>query len=248
MQVTILKQVSTRAIMHGMALLLTLTTVGQTAQAQTQAPATNDEKLSYAIAVEISRRFAQQGWAIDEEMAVRGFRDSAQGKLALPEDEMRRVLNGLQGQARQRASMDRRIASLMNLRKGEAAMAVNAAAPGVVSLPSGVQYRVLSAGKGTAMGTNDTVRVSYVVRLLDGKEVMRVDRATSVEREALIPGLRELVDLMPADARWRAWIPPEQAYGVTGQGETIGPNQTLVLDLERHPAAQTRQDAQARRN
>lgn len=205
---------------------------------QAAEPRTKDEKLSYAIAVEIARRFAGQGWTLDEAMAARGFRDAARGTPALSEDELRAVLKGLQGQARQKAAMDRRIAALANLRSAEAALALNAAAPGVTTLPSGLQYRELATGEGEPEPADARLRLGYVARLLDGREVQRIgaDQPAELEAATLLPGLREAAARMRPGARWQVWLPPSLAYGPAGSGGDVGPNEALVVEIHRHRA------------
>lgn len=198
-------------------------------------PATVAEKLSYAIALEVARRFADQGLAVDEAMALRGLRDAARGSAALPDDEVRRLLNSLQAQARQKSAQDRRIALLRNQRNGEATLQSLDARAGMHRLDDGIRYRIERAGDGEAPQLAPRERVRFVARTLEGREVARIGEREPqlVDTQSLIPGLRKALSRMPSGARWTLWIPPEQAYGLAGNGE-VGPGELLVFEFERH--------------
>jgi FKBP-type peptidyl-prolyl cis-trans isomerase len=114
-------------------------------------------------------------------------------------------------------------------------MTANGAKQGVESLESGVQYKVISAGDGEMPVAGDKVRVHYTGTLLDGTEFdssRKRGEPTDLALGDVIPGWQQALTRMPVGARWMVWIPPDQAYGTRGAGSVIGPNETLVFDIE----------------
>ena len=106
---------------------------------------------------------------------------------------------------------------------------------GVITLPSGLQYKVLESGKGGSPGTEDLVVVHYRGRLLDGTEFdssHKRGQPATFSLAGIIPGWQEILQLMGEGALWEVVIPPELAYGKAGAGGLIGPNQTLVFEIE----------------
>jgi FKBP-type peptidyl-prolyl cis-trans isomerase len=133
--------------------------------------------------------------------------------------------------ARSQASAD----AERNRRAGEAFLARNRDADGVVTLPSGLQYKVLKAGDGRKPALDDTVVVHYRGTLLDGTEFgssYRAGRPGTFPLRASIAGWREALQLMPAGSRWQLFVPPHLAYGERGGGRAIGPNATLIFEAE----------------
>jgi FKBP-type peptidyl-prolyl cis-trans isomerase FklB len=109
----------------------------------------------------------------------------------------------------------------------------NAAKPGVVTLPSGLQYQVITAGKGPKPTASSTVRTRYRGALLDGTEFDSSGQdEASFPVGGVIPGWTEALQLMPVGSKWRLFVPPELAYGPRGAGQAIGPNATLVFEVE----------------
>jgi FKBP-type peptidyl-prolyl cis-trans isomerase len=132
---------------------------------------------------------------------------------------------------RSRASAD----AERNRRAGEAFLARNRGAPGIVTLPSGLQYEVLKEGEGRRPTLEDTVVVHYRGTLLDGTEFgssYRTGRPGTFPLRASIAGWREALQLMRAGSKWRLFVPPHLAYGARGGGDAIGPNATLVFEAE----------------
>jgi FKBP-type peptidyl-prolyl cis-trans isomerase len=122
-----------------------------------------------------------------------------------------------------------------NRKAGEAFLAANKAKAGVVTLPSGLQYRILKAGDGGKPSDADTVECRYRGTLIDGTEFDRSDpsgQPATFKVAGVIPGWREALKLMSAGSKWQLFIPPQLAYGARGAGRAIGPNATLIFDLE----------------
>jgi FKBP-type peptidyl-prolyl cis-trans isomerase len=126
-------------------------------------------------------------------------------------------------------------AATENKKKGDAYLAENKKQRGVVALPSGLQYKVLKEGKGAKPKATDTVSVNYRGTLTDGTEFdSSAKHGGPVEFPVnqVIPGWTEAMQLMPVGAKWQLVIPPDLAYGMQGRGEHIGPNSTLVFEVE----------------
>lgn len=209
-------------------------------QSAERAPHSAEQKFSYAIAVEVARRFADYGLALDVDMAMQGFRDGMEGRSMLSEDELRRLRSGLQSQTRQRAALDRRLAPLRSLRNGEAFMLSNAAIEGVQTLPGGIQFKVIGKGSGEAKRDTENLLVRFQGRLLDGKPIggIGADKPERVRVSDLLPGLQQVFRAMSPGAKWTVWIPAELGYGARGNGDAVPPHEVLVFDVEHAGSAQ----------
>lgn len=193
------------------------------------------EMMSYSIGVDIARNFRRQEIDIDDALLAQGLRDGFGNRpLLLPEKEVRRALNGFRSELRQKTSGQRKLAALDNKRRGKEFLAANKGREGVVTLPSGVQYKVLKTGDGRRPTDADKVLCEYRGTLLDGTEFDRTEPGKPVTLEVgrLIPGWKEALRRMPAGSRWQIAIPPKLAYGERGVGSEIGPNETLLFEVE----------------
>jgi len=130
--------------------------------------------------------------------------------------------------------LSKRIATEDNKKKGEAFLQANKAKEGVVALPNGLQYKVLKAGDGRKPLESDMVLCHYRGTLLDGTEFdsTEAERPATLKVSALINGWKEALKLMPAGSKWQLAIPPQLAYGERGVGGDIGPNETLLFEVE----------------
>jgi FKBP-type peptidyl-prolyl cis-trans isomerase len=199
------------------------------------------DKLSYGMGVAMARTFQRQGADIDVDVVARGLRDAIQGKkLLVAEEELRAALGGLQGDLKQKYARARSAADA-NRKEAEAFLASNARKDGVVTLPSGLQYRIIKAGHGKKPTDADDVQCHYRGALVDGTEFdssYERGRPATFKLASVIPGLREALRLMPVGSRWQLVVPPQLAYGERGvRGEKgtpgkIGPNATLLFDLD----------------
>lgn len=196
---------------------------------------TKQDVQSYGIGVNIAKSFKRDGIEIDMELLVKGMRDFMSGeRLLMPERDMRRAMNALQSEVRQKAAARNRIAAEDNKKKGEAFLAENRNKEGVVALTSGVQYKVLTGGDGKMPAEGDQIECNYRGTLLDGTEFDGTDpgRPATLKVSQLIPGWKEAVKLMPEGSRWMVYIPSQLAYGSRGVGSDIGPNEALVFEVE----------------
>jgi FKBP-type peptidyl-prolyl cis-trans isomerase len=206
-----------------------------TAHAQQTAPQTDNEKRSYAVGVQVAEGIKSQGVDVDPAMVAAGVRDALAGtKLLMSDDEIEAAIGALEQDMRQKQEQARTALLEKNKKAGEEFLAANGKKEGIVSLPSGLQYKILTAGQGRNPTDDDTVVCNYRGTLLDGKEF-----DSSYGREPatfgvkdVIPGFREAVKLMSAGAKWQLFIPAELAYGERGAGNAIEPNATLIFELE----------------
>ena len=202
---------------------------------EAQALKTQRDVQSYGIGVNIAKSFKRDEVDIDLELLVKGMKDVMAGdRLLMPEKELRRAMNSFQSELRQKAAARSRIAAVDNKKKGDDFLAQNRNKEGVVTLASGVQYKVLKAGDGKLPTEVDTVECHYRGTLLDGSEFDSTEpgKPATLKVAQLIPGWKEAVKLMPAGSKWQLYIPPQLAYGPRGVGSDIGPNETLVFEVE----------------
>ena len=192
--------------------------------------------VSYAIGVDIARHFRRLGIEVDEEQVRRGFADGLSGdRLRMPESESRRIVVTIQNEAMQRGANIRRNPASLNRYEADTFLGLNQKRPGVVTLPSGLQYRVLTQGTGPKPVSTAHVVCHYRYTYLDGSEFSASEPSKPVHfvaSEATIKAWSEALPLMPKGAKWRLFIPSDLAYGKVGLGKEIGPDMGLICDLE----------------
>jgi FKBP-type peptidyl-prolyl cis-trans isomerase FklB len=199
---------------------------------------TDKEKASYGLGMKIGGDLRKQGAAesLDPAITARGLRDAMSGgKTALTEEEGRAALTKLQTEVRQKMEAKAHQQGEANRQTGEAFLAANKTEDGVVTLPSGLQYKVLTEGKGPKPTVTDTVTCNYRGTLLNGKEFdssYKRGEPASFPVNGVIKGWTEALQLMPVGSKWQLFIPPDLAYGDRGAGGDIGPDETLVFEVE----------------
>ena len=188
--------------------------------------------VGYQLAMRARQKLAQAGIELSPEAYGEGIADSLAGKA--PKYEQDTVVAAIQAiQAAQTARQD--AAKTKNRTDGDAFLAENAKKPNVKVLPSGLQYIESQAGKGQTPSAGSTVVVHYRGTLINGEEF---DSSYSRGQPArfspggVIPGFREALLNMQVGSKWRVFIPSQLGYGEQGAGGKIGPNQTLIFDLE----------------
>jgi FKBP-type peptidyl-prolyl cis-trans isomerase FklB len=194
---------------------------------------TPEQRFSYTLGVRMAKMLSAQGinrldgMAFGEAVAdvING------GKLQLTEEQMAEALKWRSEQARK----EREERAAKALEKSKQFMAGNAGKPGVKVLDSGVQYQVIREGEGTPPTLEDKVKVHYEGRTIDGKKFdSSYDRGepATFALKGVVKGFSEALTHMKPGAKWKVYIPPELGYGKRGAGNVIGPNETLIFDLE----------------
>lgn len=191
---------------------------------------TKEEKLSYALGMSIASNLINSGVkSLNIDLFAQALKDLYGGKQpALSPDEANQILDSfMNGNAGNDAEQ--------NLQDGLAFLAENSGQEGVVQLESGLQYKVLTEGTGRKPGLKDKVKCHYHGTLIDGTVFdSSVQRGKPAEFpvSGVIGGWVEALQLMPVGSKYRLFIPPDLAYGPRGAGGTIGPNSTLIFDVE----------------
>jgi FKBP-type peptidyl-prolyl cis-trans isomerase len=199
---------------------------------------TQKEKASYALGMKIGGDLRRQGvnTAVDPAIAARGFKDALAGSKALiTEDEERAALTQLQSDVRNKQEAKAHEQGSGARKEGEAFLAANKSKEGVVTLPSGLQYKILKEGTGPKPTASDTVTCNYRGTLLNGKEFdssYKRGEPTSFPVGGVIKGWTEALQLMPVGSKWQLFIPGDMAYGERGAGGDIGPGETLIFEVE----------------
>ena len=210
--------------------------------AASQAPApspafkSQKEKLSYAIGMEMGKGVKAQGIEVDPSILMQGLKDAlSDAKSQMSDEEIKQVITALQQDIRQKQMQAQEAAAAENKTKGEAFLAANAKKDGVVVLPDGLQYKILTAGQGKKPAETDTVLCNYKGTFLDGTEFdssAQAGKPVPFEVKNVIPGFKEVLQLMPVGSKWQIFIPSSLGYGERGAGNVIGPNATLIFEVE----------------
>jgi FKBP-type peptidyl-prolyl cis-trans isomerase FklB len=199
---------------------------------------TQKDKASYALGMKIGSDLRKQGVnaSVDPAVAARGFKDALAGtKSQLTDDELRAALTQLQSQVREKQMAKAHEEGGAAHKAGEEFLAANKDKEGVVTLPSGMQYKILTAGSGPKPTASDTVSCNYKGTLLNGKEFDSSYKRGHPETfpvGGVIKGWTEALQLMPVGSKWQLFIPADLAYGDRGAGGDIGPGETLIFEVE----------------
>lgn len=194
--------------------------------------ATLDQKVSYVVGFQIGQQLKNEGIPVDDNALLMAIKDAMTGQTPrLTREEVQTVMTTF-GEQRQEALAKR---AQQSLAEGKSYLDQNKTKPGVKSTASGLQYKVMTEGKGAKPKAMDTVTVNYRGTLIDGTEFdssyKRGEPAT-FPVNGVIQGWQEALQLMPLGSKWQLVIPAELAYGERGAGGDIGPNSTLVFEVE----------------
>ncbi|HTP12977.1 MAG TPA: FKBP-type peptidyl-prolyl cis-trans isomerase [Bacteroidota bacterium] len=197
---------------------------------------TQKQKASYGIGMNIGKEFKEQFPEVDVEAMVRGFRDALAGtKMAIPQAELDSVMMAFQQDMMQRSSERMATLGAKNLKEGEAYCSENKEKPGVITLPSGLQYRIIKEGTGPKPTPKDTVVCNYRGTLVNGKEFdssYKHGQPAEFVLGQVIPGWIEALQMMPVGSKWELVVPANLAYGERARSADIGPNSTLLFEIE----------------
>ena len=202
---------------------------------------TEREKVNYAIGVDVVRNFQEQGIEADMDLVLKGMKDAlAREKLLMTEEEFRATMNAFRTQVRRQADLKRKqvqtppAVAEENKKAGEGFLAENKTKEGVMTLPSGLQYKILKTGEGKKPVETDTAECHYTGTLINGTEFdssYRRGQPVTFKITSVIPGWREALKLMPVGSKWQLFIPPGLAYGPRASGR-IPANSTLIFEVE----------------
>jgi len=200
---------------------------------------TDKDKESYAIGMNVGKNVGnnihRDGLDVDINILLRGMKDTlSNGKTAMTDDEAKTAITNLQTRVRKEQAEKAQLAGEANKKAGDAFLAENKTKDGVVTLPSGLQYKILTVGTGPKPTATDTVVCNYKGTLLDNTEF---DSSYSRKQPLTIPvggvikGWTEALEMMPVGSKWQLFIPSDLAYGAQAKGP-IGPNSTLIFEVE----------------
>ena len=190
------------------------------------------QKLSYAFGFNVGQKIRGEVPNLDEAAFNQALHDALTEKPSrLSEAETQAVVAAFQ---KKRQDEVTKIAET-NLKAGQEFLAANKLKKGVVTLPSGLQYKIIKSAKGDKPTASDTVVTHYRGTLINGKEfdssIKRGEPAT-FPLNGVIPGWQQVLPLMPVGSKWQVFIPADLAYGARGAGGGIGPNETLIFEIE----------------
>jgi len=216
---------------------LAIALIATTAVAQEKADQQDArQKFSYALGMEMGSGFRKQALDLDTAALAKGMADAFNGSTtAMTEDEMRAVLSKAQEEYKAKQVALRAQQAETARKEGEEFLAANKSKPGVITLPSGLQYKVLKNGTGEKPDGDDTVVCNYRGTLLDGTEFdssARHNGPSTFPIDGTIKGWKEALQLMPVGSKWQLYVPSYLAYGPLGAGQKIPPNATLIFDVD----------------
>jgi FKBP-type peptidyl-prolyl cis-trans isomerase FklB len=198
---------------------------------------TQKEKASYAIGMNIGKSLHKDSVDVDPSIFARGLKDGMAGnKSLLTDEEIKTTMMALQADVTKKQSEKKLQIGEANKKAGDAFLAANKSKEGVVTLPSGLQYKILKAGTGPKPTASDSVVCNYKGKLLDNTEFDSSYKSGKPEPvtfpvSGVIKGWTEALQLMPVGSKWQLFIPSDLAYGPGGR-PGIEPNATLVFEVE----------------
>jgi FKBP-type peptidyl-prolyl cis-trans isomerase FklB len=193
------------------------------------------DKVSYAFGADLARDLKRQSVEINTDLVVRALTDSLAGrKLIMTDEEVAATLNQFAAEQKEDYQHARMMVADKNKKASETFVAENVKKEGIVTLPSGLQYKVLKRGNGRTPSLEDYVVCNYKGALLDGTEIdgsYKRKEPTILPVKGVIPGLMQALQLMPVGSKWQVFIPPPLAYGEKIVGG-VGPNAMLIFEVE----------------
>jgi FKBP-type peptidyl-prolyl cis-trans isomerase FklB len=197
---------------------------------------TPKDKASYALGMNMGENLHKASVDVDPNILARGLKDAlAGGKTLLTDEEAKAAMNALQADVRKKQEEKIQLAGDANKNAGDGFLAANKSKEGVVTLPSGLQYKILTQGSGAKPTVSDSVVCNYRGTLIDGTEFdssYQHGQPATFPVGQVIKGWTEALQLMPVGSKWQLFIPSELAYGSRGAGAQIGPNATLIFEVE----------------
>jgi FKBP-type peptidyl-prolyl cis-trans isomerase FklB len=197
---------------------------------------TRKDKVSYAIGMSIGQNMKKDSVDVDPAILARGLKDAmTSAKPLMTDDEAKVVMTEFRNEMTSKKAAEAKQIGDTNKQAGQQFLAANKAKEGVITLPSGLQYKILKEGTGPKPAATDTVVTNYRGSLINGTEFdssyKRGEPATFPVGQ-VIKGWTEALQLMPVGSKWQLFVPAELAYGERSPGPEIGPNSTLIFDIE----------------
>lgn len=196
---------------------------------------TLEQKVSYSIGQDLGTNFKMQDFQIIAELLSQGVKDAYADTSLLTEDEMNTVLNEFQQIIAQKQEAKRKIDADINKKEGDDFLAQNKTKEGVVTLPSGLQYKVITKAEGPKPADTSKVTVHYRGYFIDGKEFdssIKRNQPATFPVNGVIKGWTEALMLMSVGEKWELYIPYQLAYGEYGKQPVIPPCKTLLFEVE----------------
>ena len=204
--------------------------------AQVATPSSELQKISYALGVDIGKNFKTQEMNLDTDMMAQGIRDGfAGGTYAMTDEGMQKTISAFQEVMMEKQKQRAMAQSSDNRKIGEEFLAENKKKEGVITLPSGLQYKVITEGSGAKPAATDEVTVHYRGTLINGKEFdssYKRNEPTSFPLNRVIRGWTEGLQLMSIGSKYEFYIPSDLAYGDRQMGPDIAPGSTLIFVVE----------------
>jgi FKBP-type peptidyl-prolyl cis-trans isomerase FklB len=212
------------------------TKAGAAKTAATTALKTPKDKFSYALGMNLGASLHKQSVDVDPSIVAQDLRAAlAGGKTLLTQEEAQAALMEVQNELRKKQQEKMQVAGEANKKEGEAFLASNKAKEGVVTLPSGLEYRILKEGNGPKPTASDSVVCNYRGTLINGTEFdssYKSGQPATFPVNGVIKGWTEALQLMPVGSKWQLFVPSSLAYGERGAGGDIGPGATLIFEVE----------------
>ena len=196
---------------------------------------TQKDKLSYAIGMNMGQGMKRDSLDLDPSIVLQGFKDASAGKTLMTDEDMKVVLTNLRDELAKKQQAEAQRLGQINKQAGQQFFAANKAKEGVVTLPSGLQYKILKEGTGPKPAASDTVVCEYRGTLLDGTEFdssYKRGKPADFPVDKVIKGWTEALQLMPVGSKWQLFVPSDLAYGERTVSAEIGPNSTLIFEVD----------------
>jgi len=197
---------------------------------------TPKDKFSYALGMNLGASLHKQAVDVDPSVVAQGLRAAlAGGKTLMTQEEAQAALMEVQNELRKKQQEKMQVAGEANKKEGEAFLAANKGKEGVVTLPSGLEYKILKAGTGPKPTASDSVVCNYRGTLMNGTEFdssYKRGQPATFPVNGVIKGWTEALQLMPVGSKWQLFVPSSLAYAERGAGGEIGPNATLIFEVE----------------
>jgi FKBP-type peptidyl-prolyl cis-trans isomerase FklB len=212
--------------------LLAFVLVSAAVQAADSEFKTDKERFSYAVGVQIGGSLQRDGLDVDGAIIGQAISDVlSKSSLRMSAEQMQTAITTFKN----KKAKEMQALAEANLKKGKAFLNKHRKEKGVKELDNGIQYKILTKGKGKKPSPTDTVVVDYRGKLIDGTEFdssYKRGQPATFAVNAVIQGWQEVLPLMPVGSKWEVVIPSDLAYGPRGTGGVIGPNDTLVFEIE----------------